>query len=647
MSVVMQNSVSLKKPEVSTTPRPRLRTRLTVSFVVLAALTLIIFIAGIMLGAVRPYLRQEIKDRLREGVALAALGIDVEAVARLTPLEQLPSPTYEDVLMQLRAVRAQIVDARFVYIVRQGSDGQIYFVADAEEVPEDASPPGSVYSDAGPVLRQSIATLDRAVVEDDFYEDEWGVWLSAYAPLYTADGQLSAVLAIDLAAADVRAREAFFLRLGALALLVFMPFIALGGWTLGGRLTGHLTTLIVAVERVTAGDLNYEAPLPEEAEAAQLAEAFNAMTHRLRETVAELENRVAERTRDLGRQAAYLRAAGEVSRVAASILDLDELLTRVTELISEQFGFYHAGIFMLDESREWAVLRAASSEGGQRMIARMHRLGVGAQGIVGYVTQTGRARIALDVGDDMVWFDNPDLPETHSEMALPLIVGEQIIGALDVQSRAVGAFKNEDVTTLRILADQLSVAIANALVFAQRQETLQELQRAYAVDLSRAWMNFMAQLGLRGYHYTPRRLGALTGSDLGVAIPAVEAPHVTAENTLLVPLLVSGLHLGVLRIQRPSTRPWAAEEITFAYNIAQELAQALESARLYQDSRRQAAREQLTGDITARMRETLDVETILRTALREVGDLLGLVEAEVRLGTLDDVAPRTAEEVPA
>ncbi|MDX9953538.1 MAG: GAF domain-containing protein, partial [Anaerolineae bacterium] len=424
--------------------RPRLRTRVTIALVALNLLTLLAFIIVVSLFVLRPYLRQQIRSRHQDAVALAALSLDTDAVAQLVAAEPGPSATLDSVIAQLRVARDRISGARFAYLMRQGADGKIYFVADAEEVPEDASPPGSVYDDPGPLLAQSIGALASAAVEEDFYEDQWGVWLSGYAPLRAADGTLVAVLGVDLEATDVRRQELAFVQVGAIAMLVAAPLTVFVGLALGRRLTAHLGTLVSAVERVRAGDLNYETPIPEEEEAAQLATAFNEMTRRLRETVSGLEERVTARTSDLERQAAYLRATGEVSRVAASILDLDDLLTQVATLISDQFGFYHAGVFLLDDTREWAVLRAASSAGGQRMVARGHRLGVGAQGIVGYVTQTGRPRIALDVGDDMVWFDNPDLPETHSEMALPLIVGEQVIGALDVQSQETDAFKNED-----------------------------------------------------------------------------------------------------------------------------------------------------------------------------------------------------------
>lgn len=612
--------------------QPRLRTRVAVSAIVLTLLTLLAFIVVISIFVVRPYLREDIQSRLKDSVALGALGVDVEAVRRLVEAEPGPSPDLDAVILQLRGVRDRINGARFVYLVRMGDDGRIYFVADAEESPEDASPPGSLYSDPGPALQRLVGTLTQPAVEDDFYEDEWGVWLSGYAPLRSTDGMLRAVLAVDLRAEDVRRRELAFLQIGGVAMLVSIPLTVSVGWWLGKRLTGHLEMLLAAVERIMSGDLDYQTPLPAEEEAARLAVAFNTMTERLRSTIVGLEDRVAERTRELERQAAYLRATGEVSRVAASILDLDELLARVAVLVSERFGFYHTGIFLLDEARQWAVLRAASSAGGHRMIARGHRLAVGAQGIVGYVAQTGRARIALDVGDDKVWFQNPDLPDTRSEMALPLIAGGRVIGTLDVQSREAGAFMTEDINTLRILADQLAIAIANALQFTQRQEALANLERAYASNVRKAWSDFAGRLSHQGYRYTPRESGPLDSAILGGAEPDLAAPRVSAENALQLPITIAGVHLGTVRIKRVDDRPWNDEEITFASRATLELAQALESARLYEDTQRRAITERLLSDVTARIRGTLDVDMVLRRTVQELHRVLTVNTAEVYLG---------------
>ncbi|MBN1889564.1 MAG: GAF domain-containing protein [Thermoflexales bacterium] len=179
-----------------------------------------------------------------------------------------------------------------------------------------------------------------------------------------------------------------------------------------------------------------------------------------------------------------LKAAAQVSRAALSVYDLDALLSQVTRMMNELFGFYHLGIFLLDEAGEYAVLRATNSEGGQHMLAKGHKLKVGAQGIVGYVTSTGQARIALDVGADAVHFKNPLLPETRSEMALPLKVGERIIGALDVQSRHESAFDEDNITVFHMMADQLAITIENARLLGATQQTVQGVASAAAEILA-------------------------------------------------------------------------------------------------------------------------------------------------------------------
>jgi methyl-accepting chemotaxis protein len=201
-------------------------------------------------------------------------------------------------------------------------------------------------------------------------------------------------------------------------------------------------------------------------------------------SLAETNQQLSARTRDLERRSIQLQAAAEVSRTAISVRDLDALLAQVTHLISEQFGFYHTGIFLLDEAEEYAVLQAANSEGGQRMLEKGHRLKVREQGVVGYVTGTGEPRIVLDVGTDAVHFNNPLLPETHSEMALPLKLGAQVIGALDVQSKQEGAFDEKDATVLQTMADQLATAIENARLLQETQQTVHELSTAAAEMLA-------------------------------------------------------------------------------------------------------------------------------------------------------------------
>jgi GAF domain-containing protein len=356
---------------------------------------------------------------------------------------------------------------------------------------------------------------------------------------------------------------------------------------------------------------------------------------RWRDLGVTLEQRVAERTRDLERRARYLEATAAVARDAAAIMDLDRLLTQIVQRISEQFGFYHVGIFLLDSNREWAVLRAASSEGGQRMLARDHRLQVGEVGIVGYVTQVGQPRVVLDVGEDAAYFDNPDLPETRSELALPLRFRDALIGALDVQSRERQAFRDEDVAVLQTLADQLAVAIENARLFRQAEVSLAAERRAYG-ELSReAWAELLRAVPDLGF--VRNRQGIQPAGDLwrpGMETAVQQGrPALGADGpaTLALPIKVGDQIVGVVDARRAEASDWSPEEIDLLETLSAQVGVALESARLFQDAQRAAARDRLMTEVTARVRESLDIRTVLETAANELYQQLGLEQVIIHL----------------
>ena len=198
----------------------------------------------------------------------------------------------------------------------------------------------------------------------------------------------------------------------------------------------------------------------------------------------EMQELAASQEQELSRRSSYLGAATAIAEEVAGVgRDPQVVLDRVVRVISDQFGFYHTGIFLLDASDEWAVLEAASSQGGQQMLERGHRLRVGGmgvgQGIVGDVASQGRYRIAVDVGEDAAFFDNPDLPETRSEIALPLKVRDEVIGILHVQSIKENAFSADDVLVLQTLADQVAIAISNARLFSQVEASLEAERQVY------------------------------------------------------------------------------------------------------------------------------------------------------------------------
>lgn len=351
----------------------------------------------------------------------------------------------------------------------------------------------------------------------------------------------------------------------------------------------------------------------------------------LQEIRASLERRVTDRTRDLAHRSMQLQAAAEIGRTAASIREMDELLPQVAHLISERFGFYHTGLFLLDESGEQAVLQAASSQGGQQMLAQGHKLVVGEESTVGQVISAQQPCIALDVGEFAVQFD---LPYTRSQMALPLIAGERILGALDMHSMEEAAFTTEDLVVLQVLAGQVAIAIENAHLFAEAQEALEAERRAYGEIGREAWGQLIRAQPDKGYvcdtHGT-HTAGSQWHPEMVRAGQMGQA--VRDGDQVYLPIKVRDQVLGVVRLRQPEdVGDLMPEDMAMLQEITDQLALALDGARLYEDTQRRAVREQMVGEITARVRETLDIETVLRTAVEQVRQALGLPEVVIRLG---------------
>lgn len=359
------------------------------------------------------------------------------------------------------------------------------------------------------------------------------------------------------------------------------------------------------------------------------------LAQELEEERAGLERTVEERTGALARHARDLETTTTIARDAASELDLQDLLSHTVALVSERFGLYHTGIFLTDPNGEWVELRAASGEGGQRMLARGHRLRVG-EGIVGRVTERGEHRVASDVGEDAVHFGNPDLPATRSEAALPLRVRGETIGVLDVQSAESNAFSAEDVAVLQTLADQVAVAIQNARLFQQVEESVEAERRAYG-ELSRdAWQSLLSAYPDLGFFSDERETvpsGDLWRPEMSAALRTGEIAPGGDGARLAIPIKVRDQVIGVIDGRKPDGTEWAAEEIELLQALTDQLNVALEGARLYRDAQSRETRERLIGNVATRIRESLDMETMLRTAVDVMRTQLDLPEVVVHLAT--------------
>ncbi|HCK67489.1 MAG TPA: hypothetical protein DHW49_14600 [Anaerolineae bacterium] len=357
----------------------------------------------------------------------------------------------------------------------------------------------------------------------------------------------------------------------------------------------------------------------------------------LNELQASLEQRVNERTVELQqanqineRRARQFQAVAEVTRIISSIQNLEKLLPRITEVISEQFNIYHTGIFLLDSNKQFAMLRAANSFGGRKMLERGHKLEIGQTGIVGFVTATGQPRIALDVGADAVFFNNPDLPNTRSEMALPLRYAGEIIGALDVQSTEPNAFSQDDVDVLFTLADQVAVAINNARTIEEAQNALEEAQIAIRKSTLEAWQVLRPKnlrVGMELKESAVKTLEKpLQGEHIQEALSKGKTVFTNGnekESKLAIPIRLRGEVVGIVIINVRNQRELSQDDIEIAESISERLSLAIENATLLQAAQYRADLERVTTDITSRIGASTRFETILQTAAQELSKALG------------------------
>ena len=353
-------------------------------------------------------------------------------------------------------------------------------------------------------------------------------------------------------------------------------------------------------------------------------ERAQTMYESVRKSQTELEKRVAERTAELAHKTSQLNAASLVTHETAAIQDLDRLLNRAVILIHEQFGCYHAGIYLVNQRGDYVTLQAASSEGGKRLLERGYRLRVGTEGIIGFVAAEKKPRISLDVGKDAIFFDNPELPKTRSELSLPLVVRSKVVGVLDLQSSEVEAFKYDDIDIFQTMADQIAVTIENARLLTESQLVISQLETISNENTRQNWKTELA-VSKPAFHYSAtgvRQIERITQK--------------AGNNALDIPIVLRGQKIGQISLQRKSElHKWTRQEETVANEVAAQTALALENIRLVERTRQRANREQAIANVTAHVRETLDLDTVLRTTVREIQKALNLQEAEIRLISQD------------
>jgi GAF domain-containing protein len=336
-----------------------------------------------------------------------------------------------------------------------------------------------------------------------------------------------------------------------------------------------------------------------------------------------LEEEIEVQRASLEKRVFQLRTASEIAQATSSIFDQQLLLQKVADLIRERFDLYYVGIFLIDEAREYAVLKYGTGEPGRRMMAAKHKLAVGGYSMIGWATQTRKSRIALDIGEEAVHFDNPLLPETRSELALPIASVNTVFGAMTIQSTQVNAFDENDVLILQSVADSLSISLENAASFQRNQKALEDIRILNKAYLKQAWWDPQeGDQNLKVNYENPQ------------AVEQAENP-----TTVELPLLLRDEVIGKIKLEVEGAGI-SNETQEFLSAISTQTSVALENARLIEESQMAAVQEQQLNTLTAQFSRATSIEEILRTAVLELGKLPAIHEASIALMPVEELKPQ-------
>lgn len=360
--------------------------------------------------------------------------------------------------------------------------------------------------------------------------------------------------------------------------------------------------LINTFLKIEQGDLAIRAPVSATDELGIVTMHFNRMVAQLEGLQNTLEQKVEERTKQL-------TITNEVGRVAASSLDPDELLSRVIKIFSERFGYYYAGIYLLDPTEKWAELREATGDAGHVLKHNHHRLEVAGKSMVGTAIRERSARIAQVASQEKQRLENSLLPYTRSEIALPLLVGDRVLGALDVQSTKESDFGPEVIDTMQSMAGQVGIALENARLYQEAQRVIKEMRAVQQQYLQESWSVYSEQHDELEY---------------GIGDEIVED-----SKQIEVPISLRDQILGQIMLER--NNEWTQDQRSLVDAVATQAAIALENARLVSESRQVAVRERMLAEINSKIWSSATVDGVLQTVAKELGRRMNASQVTVEL----------------
>lgn len=639
-------------------------------------------------------IRDEVRQRLLNTVNIAAIQFDGDLHSQIQDAEDMNLPAYQKLEQEGKKIVKADSDLIFYYTMRMNDEGQIYFIIDSRPTDEKPVDVGTIYEQPSPLLLERFNTLDGPMVEEEVYTDEYGSVLSAYAPLYRSDGSFEGIIGIDISADNMLAHERsiLYLILGS-SVSVLLIVILLGVW-LGGVFVGPIINLSRVTQKVSEGDLNARAVIETTDEVGDLAKAFNVMTGQLQETLSGLEKRVAQRTQALA-------ASGEISRQLSSIRDKETLAREVVRQLQASFNYYHAHIYLMDETGIHLVMTGGTGEVGAILLSQGHKIPTG-KGLVGRAAERKEVILVPDISRDPNWLPNPLLPETKAEIAVPIMAGHNVLGVLDVQNNVLDSLTDQDASLLRSIADQAAIALQNISATENVTKRADELQKVAKVStvassiiddeqkmLAQVVQLTQRQFGLYHAHiylYDPaeqvlqvkacgwKEGDKHAGTHGDRKIPLAQEQSLVSRSArtrepvivndvrlepswlpnplmpdtlseLAVPLVFGETLIGVLDVQSDRVNAFSEEDASIQSILASQIATALQNVRTYSQTRRQADYETLLSSINQKIQSTTTVESALKITVRELGRVLG-TQTQVKLKSVDgqEAMDTTVEE---
>jgi GAF domain-containing protein/HAMP domain-containing protein len=360
--------------------------------------------------------------------------------------------------------------------------------------------------------------------------------------------------------------------------------------------------LLKTFNKIEQGDLTQRAPVSATDELGIVMVQFNRMVSRLETLQSTLEQQVAERTRQLA-------ATNEVGRVAASSLDPEQLLARIIPLFHEQFGYYFAAIYLLDPSGKWAELKEATGEAGRVLKQNRHRLDIAGKSMVGSAIRDRSPRIAQIASEEKQRFENPLLPYTRSEIVLPIMAGERVLGALNVQSNKESDFGPQVIDTMKNMVGQVAIALENARLFQEAQQIIKEMRAVQQQYLLEGWSDFSEE---------NKKLEYRIGDEIDENAQMLEIP-ISLRDQVLGQIMLEG------------KQEWTPDQQSLVDAIATQAAIALENARLVSESRQIALRERMVAEINSKIWTAATIDGVLQTVVKELGRRLDASVTTVEL----------------